>query len=611
VLDTWRRYICGALGFLALSAPVPAQTAQFVFRNQVSTGANPLSMVIGDFTHHRQPDLVLVQRGASAFTLLESIGNGFYVQPFASQTTGKGPRAVATGDFNRDGIPDLAVANFDEATVSVFLGNGNGTFRYLLTLDASSPSFVLVGDFNRDGLLDLAVTHQITNSVSIFLGTGDDTFRPPLDADVGVGPTSMGIADFNGDGIPDLAVTNATSNNLSILLGHGDGTFRPALNFAAGYTPSFLTVGDFDHDGRVDVAVVNGTNTGTVSVLFGAGNGSLTSPITFDVGANPSFIATADFNLDGNLDLIVANTGDNTVSVLMGTGKRVFVPHLDFEVGNAPAWIGIADFDFDGKPDLIVANSLSNTLTMLANVTGIENQPNIGFHSVVNAASFADGAIAPGELVTIFGSNLGPAGLTGYQANSPYAVTSSLAETQVLFNGVPAPLLYVSNSQIGAVAPYALAGQTTAEVVVQHNGVLSGTLTIPVRDSAPGLFTTAASGSGAAAALNEDSSINSDSNPAAQGSIVVLYGTGAGQTNPAGVDGELAGKVLTQPLLPVSVTIDGKAATILYAGAAGGTVAGVIQVNVQLPPEIHSGTVPVVLAVGGAVSQPGVTISVQ
>jgi uncharacterized protein (TIGR03437 family) len=122
-------------------------------------------------------------------------------------------------------------------------------------------------------------------------------------------------------------------------------------------------------------------------------------------------------------------------------------------------------------------------------------------------------------------------------------------------------------------------------------------LTIPLAASAPGLFNVA---------LNQDLTRNSASNPAAQGSIVVLYGTGAGQTNPAGVDGEVTGKILPKPVLPVSVTIDGKPAKVLYAGAAGGTVSGVIQVNVRLPDDIQSGPVPVALRVGSGLSQPRV-----
>jgi uncharacterized protein (TIGR03437 family) len=245
------------------------------------------------------------------------------------------------------------------------------------------------------------------------------------------------------------------------------------------------------------------------------------------------------------------------------------------------------------------------------NVTNIPNQPRIADHSVVNAASFRDGAVAPGELVTIFGSNLGPNKLIGYQLTASHLLSTALAETRVLFDGIPAPLLYVRNDQVGAIVPFAVSDETSTQVVVEHNGVPSGTLTTPVAKSAPGLFTASATGKGQAAALNEDMSLNSASHPAAPGSIVVLYATGAGETNPAGVDGEVDGKILPNLVLPVSVTVDGKAAKVLYAGTAGGAVAGLVQVNFQLPDGIHSGAIPVVLHIGEGVSQPGVSLYVQ
>jgi uncharacterized protein (TIGR03437 family) len=132
-----------------------------------------------------------------------------------------------------------------------------------------------------------------------------------------------------------------------------------------------------------------------------------------------------------------------------------------------------------------------------------------------------------------------------------------------------------------------------------------------VADSAPALFTADGSGNGPGAILNENGSLNSASNPAARGSVVVLYRTGAGQTDPAGVDGLLVVEALPQPMLPISVPIDGQAAQVLYASAAPGLVAGIVQVNIRVPAGIRSGAVPVMLHVGDGISQPGVTLSRQ
>ena len=612
MLDTSRctRCIPGAIGALMVCAILSAQPVTFFSQTTIAVGQNPVSMAIGNFYGDRRPILAVSNRGSGTVQTLLGLGSGFF-GPLASQAVGVNPGPVATGDFNRDGRPDLAVANFNSGNVAVLLGNGNGTFRPSVELSVTGPAFLLTGDFNGDGLLDLAIASQPSNAVSVYLGHGDGTFRAPFHFAVGTGPVWITSGDFNGDGRTDLLTADATSNSVSVLLGNGDGTFRAALTSDAGPTPVSIAVGDFNHDGRLDLAVVNQTSSGTVSLLLGNGTGTFRPFFQFAVGSSPSFITTADFNLDGELDLAVANTGDNTVSILLGEGNGIFQPRFDFNAGDGPAWIGVSDFDLDGKPDLAVANSRSNTVAVLVNRTFVPSQPRIADRAILNGASYQDGAVAPGEVVTIFGSNLGPSHLAGLHVTASDTVDTTLSGTRVLFDGIAAPLFYVRADQVSTIVPFSVAGQATTQVVVEHDGLQSAVLTFAVADAAPGLFTANAGGRGQGAVLNEDLSVNSPDNPAAPGSIVVLYATGAGQTDPAGVDGRLAGSVLPKPVLPVSVTIDGKKAQVLYAGAGPGLVAGVIQINARVPDEAQSGAVPVLLRVGGAVSQPGVTVSVR
>ena len=244
-------------------------------------------------------------------------------------------------------------------------------------------------------------------------------------------------------------------------------------------------------------------------------------------------------------------------------------------------------------------------------LTFIVGAPALALRAITNAGSYANGAVAPGEIISLFGTNMGPATGTGLSLTAAGLVSTSLSGVQVLFDGFPAPLIYVRSDQVSAIVPYEVAGRVTAQVTLVYNGQTSAPLTVPVTDSAPALFTADASGKGQGAILNQDSSVNSPSNPAAKGSVVVLYGTGEGATDPPGVDGQIAGSVLPKPKLPVSVTINGKDAVVLYAGAAPSEVAGLIQVNVLLPDGINSGSVPVVLRVGSATSQAGVLVSVQ
>lgn len=588
-----------------------SQTVTLVQQNEIAAGRAPVSFAIGDFNGDGRLDVAVADQNSASVMVLLGIGSGFFT-PLINQEVGSGPVAIVTGDFNGDGILDLVVANRVSNSVLLLLGNGNGTFRPFTTLPATGPSALAVGDFNADGKLDFAVANANSNTVSVWLGNGDGTFRGALDFGVGATPVSIAVGDFNGDGDPDLAVANLNSANVSVLLGTGTGIFLPILNASTGSSPVSVALGDFNDDGKLDVAVVNGgVFMSAVSVLLGNGNGTFQPPLSFQAGENSSFLVVADLNNDGKLDLVVADTGSNSISVLLGYGNGLFQIPLSFPVGSGPAWIGLIDFSASGQQDLIVANSFSDNLSVLLNLTPVIGLPIIAADSVVNATSYATGPIAPGEMVTVFGSNLGPKQPTGLQLNTSGLVATTLSQTQVRFDGIAAPLISVSADQVSAMVPYGLAAGQNVQVVVQHDSVVSPSMTVPLASSAPGLFTVNAVGTGPGVVLNQDQSVNSADNPAAQGSTVVLFGTGAGQTDPPGIDGELANNILPKPLLAVSVTIDGKNAQVSYAGAAPGLVAGILQVNVQLPDGIRTGAVPVVLRVDGAVSQSGVTLSIK
>ena len=228
---------------------------------------------------------------------------------------------------------------------------------------------------------------------------------------------------------------------------------------------------------------------------------------------------------------------------------------------------------------------------------------------IVNAASFHSGPVAPGEIVTIFGDKLGPPDLAGAQFDAQGKLAATLAGTQVLFDDVPAPLIYSYATQLSAIVPYEVAGHATTQVVVSHNGQRSAPVTMPVTATAPALFTASSKGSGPGAILNQDGRYNSVV-PAARGSFVTLFATGEGQTIPAGANGSLAGAILPKPAAPVSVKIGGIDAEIQYAGAAPGEVAGVLQVNVRVPGSAPVGQQPIVVTVGENSSPSNVTVSV-
>jgi uncharacterized protein (TIGR03437 family) len=241
--------------------------------------------------------------------------------------------------------------------------------------------------------------------------------------------------------------------------------------------------------------------------------------------------------------------------------------------------------------------------------------PAISAAGVVNAASLAAGPVTGGELISIFGSNLGAAGIESYTlANG--SVPNVLDDIEVLVNNYPAPITAVSPGQINVFVPYGAytypPGKPTLTLEVNAHGAPSTVLTVPVAPSAFGLFTANGSGSGQGAILNQDGSYNGASNPAPAGSIVSFFGTGDGgiaPSTPAG--GLVTSSPFPQIALPVSVTIGGKAANVVYAGAAPFLPGGVDQINAAIPAGIPAGPAAVVVSIGGVSSTQTVTVAVK
>jgi predicted NUDIX family NTP pyrophosphohydrolase len=358
-----------ALSNLLLAAAAEAQGVSFIATRDLFAGIHPLSVAVGDFNGDGKPDLAVANSGSpSSVSVLLGNGDGSF-QAARNFDAGIHPLSVAVGDFNGDGKPDLAVAN--GYYVSVLLGNGDGSFQAAQDFGAGSgPASVAVGDFNGDGTPDLAVANAGSNTVSVLLGNGDGSFQAAQDFGAGSHPVSVAVGDFNGDGTPDLAVANNIYpfGTVSVLLGNGDGSFQAAQNFGAGSSPYSVAVGDFNGDGTSDLAVANNIYPyGTVSVLLGNGDGSFQAAQNFGAGRSPWSVAVGDFNGDGTPDLAVANHDyvSGKVSVLLGNGDGSFQAAQDFGVGSYPVSVAVGDFNGDGTPDLAVANESSKDVSVL------------------------------------------------------------------------------------------------------------------------------------------------------------------------------------------------------------------------------------------------------
>ncbi|HVP48894.1 MAG TPA: hypothetical protein VMT32_20010 [Bryobacteraceae bacterium] len=352
---------------------------------------------------------------------------------------------------------------------------------------------------------------------------------------------------------------------------------------------------------------------GQVTVLAGTGAPGL--------GGDGGPAAAAQLNSPSGLavdapgNIYIADTGNSRIRMIGIDGVIRTI------AGN-----GAADFDGDGGPalsaalntpmglavdaggDVFIADFGNNRIRQLtpAPIAVEQTRP----LAVVSAASMLAGPIAPGEIVSVFGLGIGPVTPQGGTLDALGLVATEIGETQVQFDGIAAPLYYVQDSQINAQAPYEIAGKSTVDIEVFYQGRSRGKATVAVAAAAPGIFTVSA-GTGLAVALNRDGSLNSPIEPAPRGSIVTLYATGEGIADPSATDGKPAAEPLPKPTLPVTLTVGGYPAQILFAGAAPG-FAGLLQINARLPgPPAPTGNLAVVLRIGAASSQSGVTLAVR
>jgi hypothetical protein len=326
---------------------------------------------------------VFLGRGDGTFSLVPS-----------SPAVGTSPLSIAVGDFNGDGKLDLAVVNYCETpgaaytnfvgnNVTILLGNGDGTFTPAPgspVAVGNCPYGVAVADFNGDGKLDLAVANSNDNTVSILLGNGDGTFTPAPGSPVAAGGTPMALAvgDFNGDGKLDLAVANwgvaSSPNNVAILLGNGNGTFTAAPGSPVPVTtstpPYTVVAGDFNGDGKLDLAVGGWAND-TVAVLLGNGDGTFTQEAGCCGTSQPQTtrilaMVSGDFYGDGKLDLgmadqlynVGASPASDYLTTMRGNGDGTFTPsEFSLLMADFTYAMVAGDFNNDGKLDLAQTSS--------------------------------------------------------------------------------------------------------------------------------------------------------------------------------------------------------------------------------------------------------------
>ncbi len=436
------------------------------------------------------------------------------------------------------------------------------------------------------------------------------TFSQPL------GGSVPGNQTIQVTGIPAGATVGATASMLN-----GAGWLNASIS---GTTITVSANGS---------ALTQGTYSGVITVIVpGASNSPLYVPVTFTVGGAPLFTVTPSTvsftyqqstTLPASQTIQLASNGNlqfNAVTVAGTAGGPIFIT-VTPGTGTTPASVSVAlnqtvvaALSPGTYTDIINLSSSPTGPTQPVIVTLILTPPPVPtISAVVNSASLLLGPVSPGEIFTIFGLNIGPANPIGLRLNANGTVATTLGNTSVTFNNVAAPLIYVSANQINAIAPYEIAGSTTANVVVSNNGVTSAAFQVNVTTASPAIFTFGQNGTGQGAILNQDLSVNGPANAAARGTVIAIYGTGEGTTTPASPTGSVTptSGTIPKPTLPVTVTIGGVPAVTNYAGEAPALVAGVIQVNAVVPLNIAPGNQLVVVSVGGIASPAVVTAAIK
>jgi hypothetical protein len=311
--------------------------------------------------------LDVIAGGAYSVTVWLGNGNGTFrpsVRSFADgYFPGQGLNTLLAADFNNDGKIDLVTVPESQTLLSIYSGNGDGTFAAGSVITVGTPSFytgVVSGDFNHDNKSDFVVANESNGTVELYFGNGKGGFSTAKKFTVGSSPQQIATGDFNGDGNPDIAVTNQLENTVSILLGTGTGSFRTQHKINTGSYPYGIATADVNHDGKLDLIVGTDDVPTNVQVFLGNGNGTFQPPTSWgDYGGNNTTVAVADLNGDGNLDIAATTSSPyGMFSVLFGDGNGNFSNTIDTTTySNGEYSIATGVLNPNGPVDVIFGTS--------------------------------------------------------------------------------------------------------------------------------------------------------------------------------------------------------------------------------------------------------------
>jgi uncharacterized protein (TIGR03437 family) len=571
-----------------------------------STGGGGGSLTLGTSSLTFQPalngvattqQLSVSATNATSFTASASTNSGnstwLSVSPAGSSVTNTtltvtaNPAGLIAGTYSGQ-ITLVSGSGTQTVPVTMIVGGGTGTGGNItvtanggtstspsLTYTAQSVGATVPSQYlsvtSASGSSPISFTATLSGSSCAWVNLGivaGQAYQTPL-ANLNVGAATTGLASGTYNCTLTLTPTGGTAVTVPLTLTViglptiSVSTTTLSFAYSAGSsTPTAQTVTVTGAGSAAATftaaATTTGSPSGWLSVIPTSGSASASAPAPLTVSVDPTGL--------------VAGTYTGTISVTPGSGSAG-------------------------------GGTVAVTLTVTA--------PTPSISTVVNGASFLGGAVSPGEFVSILGTSLGPITPLGPSIDSTGKISTTLGNVQVFFSATPAPLTYVSSGQINCIVPYGVSGLSTVPIQVKFLAQPSNVVTQNVQNSAPGIFSATGNGTGQGAILNQNNTLNTLTNPAAKGSIIQIYMTGEGNTSPSGTDGAITANATTVPVLPVAVMIGGQPATVVFKGEAPGIVAGVLQLNVTIPPTVTLGANQVSVTIGSNTSQASLTVAVQ
>ncbi|MBI1822673.1 MAG: VCBS repeat-containing protein [Nitrospirae bacterium] len=308
-----------------ISVLLGKQDGSFKEHVMFPVGKRPRGIAIGDFNGDKIPDIAVSNNETDDLTILIGKGDGTFIEGEPIKLDQRSPLFVSAGDFNQDGRVDLLIlSRFDH--LILYLGNGDGTFKFYKTFNADdTPTALVMGDFNRDQKTDLAVTNNgpMKSGLEIFLGDGQGNFTPGFKYEAkNYRPLALTVTDLNNDGIPDLMTVDAIHHNVTLFIGNGDGSFKAMEPMSGDSEPISILTDDFNRDHMMDIAFINYASS-TLAMYYGNGNGTFKMPpARYQTKRGPFSMVKGDFNHDGTTDLAIANHGDSSVTIFLGKPPR-------------------------------------------------------------------------------------------------------------------------------------------------------------------------------------------------------------------------------------------------------------------------------------------------